>query len=368
VRIALVNLTHGGFSGGYLKYLQQLIPRLYDHPDVQALDVFVPDTARDMLRSESWSFRTFAARRPGGLVQLKQMVRSCKVDLVFVPTASWLDFDGLPVLVMVRNMEPLEIPFGGNPLPAALKNLARRAMARRACRRARRIVAVSHHVRDFLTGRWAIDPRRVGVVYHGLGGGGMPQPIRPERLQGLDAPFLFTAGSIRPARGLEDLVDALGRLRAAGVDTQAVIAGGVDAGMNRYVRSLKQRAERLGVADRIIHAGKLDASRMRWCYEHATTFVMTSRAEACPNIALEAMSYGCACVSVDRPPMPEFFERSARYYRPGDTPELARLLHALLLDQGDAQQLRAAARRRAALFDWDDTARRTIRELQVALG
>jgi glycosyltransferase involved in cell wall biosynthesis len=368
VRIALVNLTYGGFSGGYLKYLRCLIPRLSDHPHVRTLDVFVPETAREMLRSEPWPFRTFATRRFGGLVQLKQMVRSCQADLVFVPTASWLDFDGLPVLVMVRNMEPLEIPFGGNPLPVALKNLARRAMARKACGRARRIIAVSNHVRDFLTERWAIDPRKVGVVYHGLGADRKLPPVRPARLARIDAPFLFTAGSIRPARGLEDLVDAVGHLRAAGLDSFAVIAGGVDAGMDRYARSLEQRAERLGVADRIIRAGKLDAAGMRWCYEHATAFVMTSRAEACPNIALEAMSYGCVCVSVDRPPMPEFFGRSARYYRPGDTPELGRLLEALLGDQEGAGDLRTAAQERAAGFDWDDTARRTVRELQIALA
>ena len=367
MRIALVNLTHRGFSGGYLKHLQRVVPRLLTHPEIESLDVFVPEPARPMLDREAWVPRTFPARQPEGIQKLKAMVRDCKPDLVWVPTASWIDFGGVPVVVMVRNMEPLEVPFGGNPPATIIRNLARRTMARRACRRATRIIAVSNHVRSFLTERWGIDPDRVGVVYHGLSVNAEAPAVRPRRLEGLEGRFLFTAGSIRPARGLTDLVEAMGRLRDT-PDLVAVVAGGIDAGMDRHARALERRASELGVASRIIRAGKLDAAEMRWCYEHAAAFVMTSRAEACPNIALEAMSYGCACISVDRPPMPEFFVNTARYYPTGDSARLADAISGLLADPEAARVLRLAAAARAAEFDWDETARCTMEELRVALA
>src|SRR5262249_59993443 len=100
------------------------------------------------------------------------------------PTARFLDC-GRPCVVMVRNMEPLERPFGGNTLRAGLRNLARAWTARRACRRATRVIAVSRHVADFLTSRWGLPPSKVGVVYHGVD----PAPAttgRPSVLAGLE--------------------------------------------------------------------------------------------------------------------------------------------------------------------------------------
>jgi glycosyltransferase involved in cell wall biosynthesis len=368
VRISVVNLTHGGFSGGYLKYLQQLVPRLLAHPDIELQDVFIPEEARGAFENPSWRFRTFQARQAGGILALRRMVREGQPDLVFVPTQSLIDFGGVPTVVMVRNMEPLEVPFGGNPPSAILKNLARGVMVRRACRRATRIIAVSKHVRAFLTEHWSVAPEKVGVVYHGVGGSDVPAPRRPAPLAALEGPFLFTAGSIRPARGLIDVVEAMGRLRATHPHLVAVIAGGIDYGMQRHAQRLERRAAELGVADRIRRVGRLDAAAMRWCYEHATAFVMTSRAEACPNITLEAMSFGCACISVDRPPMPEFFVDAAQYYRPGDAGQLAEAIARLLADPHRARALRAGAVARASQFDWDDTARRTVEELKTALG
>jgi glycosyltransferase involved in cell wall biosynthesis len=241
-------------------------------------------------------------------------------------------------------------------------------MVRRACRRATRIIAVSNHVRAFLTEHWSLAPDKVGVVYHGVGGGDAPAPRRPAPLAALGEPFLFTAGSIRPARGLIDMVEAMGRLRQTHPNLVAVVAGAVDYGMERHARRLERRASELGVSDRIIRVGRLDAAGMRWCYEHAAAFVMTSRAEACPNITLEAMSFGCACISVDRPPMPEFFLDSAEYYATGNSGQLADAIARLLADPDRARLLRASAVTRASQFDWDDTAQRTVEELKAALG
>lgn len=362
-----MNLTGGGLSGGYQKYLRRLVPRLREHPDVTGLEVFAPEAVRDLLSRESWQVHGFAAGDPRGLARLKRMVSAGRPDVVFIPTAAWADFDGAPVVVMVRNMEPLEVPFGGNPPAAAITNLARRALARRAVRRARRVIAVSQHVRAFLTSRWSVPDSKVGVVYHGVDDPSQPPDQAPATLATAAGPFVFAAGSIRPARGLVDLLDALARLHASGVDLGLVVAGRVDRGMNRHFRSLARRAAESGIADRVRWAAQLDAGAMRWCYAHAAAFVMTSRVEACPNVALEAMSHGCLCISTDAPPMPEFFDRAAAYYRRGDAVALAGVLRDLLTDPARARQLRIAAAGRARSFDWDTTAVRTVQELAAAL-
>jgi hypothetical protein len=37
MRIAIINITGGGMSGGYKKYLRNVIPRMTIHPDIEAI-------------------------------------------------------------------------------------------------------------------------------------------------------------------------------------------------------------------------------------------------------------------------------------------------------------------------------------------
>ena len=369
MRVAVVNLTAGGLSGGYLKYLRRIVPLLASHPDIESLEVFAPERVRAQVADQGWRLATWPAddaRR--GFRGLKRAVRDLRPDVVFIPTANWLDFGGTPTVVMVRNMEPLEVPFGGNPLRESLRNLARRTVARRACRHATRVIAVSSHVREFLVARWRTPAAKVSIVYHGVDVPGATSTAGVPASLGGGAPgdFLFTAGSIRPARGLHDLIEALPLMQEAGLPGTLVIAGRPDAATHGYQRRLIARAQRLGVAGRIIWAGGLSEEEMRWCFRHCAVFVMTSRAEACPNVALEAMSHGCACVSVDRAPMPEFFGGGAEYYRAGDAAALAAGVRRL--SSSDARQERtAAALARARSFDWNTTARMTVAELRAAV-
>lgn len=37
MRIAIINITGGGISGGYRKYLRNVIPRMATHPDIESI-------------------------------------------------------------------------------------------------------------------------------------------------------------------------------------------------------------------------------------------------------------------------------------------------------------------------------------------
>jgi len=370
MRIAIVNLTGGGFSGGYRKYLLNLAPVLQRDPRVSEAVYFVHESLQHTPGLETVKLQTWPARDHWfGYRRLKAAIRAFGPDVVFIPSARWLSLGGMPTVVMVRNMEPLEVPFGGNPMVERLKNILRAREAKKACTSATRVIAVSNHVRDFLTTRWSVSPNKVGMVYHGIdAAAGELEAERPPSVGELvPGEFIFTAGSIRPARGLEDLVGAIGILAKTGQVRPAVIAGGVDAGMGFCKQNLDHMAAKLDVKEHLVWAGKLSPAQMAWCYRHCALFVMTTRAEACPNTALEAMSHGCLSVATDKAPLPEFFERSAVFYHGGDARGLAegigRALHCVPEEQ---QRLRAAAKARASQFRWDDTARLTIAELARA--
>ena len=356
MRLAVVNLTGGGLSGGYRKYLRQLMPRLAADARVEALRIFVPPVAAVTLEP-GLDVRRWAPGR-GGLHALVRDVSAFGADVVFVPTARHMGFGRAPVVTMVRNMEPLLVPFGGNTWGEGLRNLARAWAARRASRRARRVIAVSAHVRGFLVERWRIPAERIGLVYHGVD----PVLVPPAGRQGTRR-TIFTAGSVRPARGLEDALRAMPLLPD---DVHLLVAGAVNRGAARYARRLRDLARTLGVGARVTFAGELDDQAMTAAFRQCSAFVMTSRAEACPNTALEAMSAGTVTVSVDHPPMPEFFAEAALYYRAGDQEGLARQLQTALRNGTERTRLSRAAVERARLYTWDQTCEKTIQELERA--
>jgi len=363
MKLLVANLTGGGLSGGYVKYLNKLLPLLQADTRISKLDVFVPapSVSRVNFRVHPLEMRAMLPYRGLGC-RFKEL----RPDVVFIPMAHWVDCGEIPTVVMFHNMEPLVAPFRGNPISECGKNLGRMVLARRASRHATRVIAVSEFVRNFLTTEWKVPASTIGVVYHGMEAPMSPQEAAaPGILRDLQRPFFFTAGSIRPARGLEDAVRALVHLPALR-DHLLVVAGVAPAPLT-YQQQVTATARRLGVVDRLIWAGHLTPPEMSWCYYHCAAFIMTSRVEACPITVLEAMAHGCPCVSTNCPPMPEFFGDSALYYSPGDAFQLADRLGHLRDSQDEASRLRRRTVERALLFSWERTASRTIEEIQSAL-
>ncbi len=370
--VALANLTNGGLSGGSRKYLEILAPMMASHPAISRLDLFVPPQSLDDLNKssrldwESWTHNDVNR----GFRGLRSVLQKRKPDVVFIPTARWLDCGESPVVAMVRNMEPLAVPFAGNPWMETLRTLARRWVAKRVCRKSDRIIAVSDFVKDFLVDKWKLPESKIATVYHGID---LPsaddESRRPKSLNDLTRPFLFTAGSVRPYRGLEDAVGAMPAILKHYPELSLVIGGETEPMMQPYRNKLQRQAEQLGCVDRIIWCGKLSQPEMAWCLKQCQAFVMTSRVEACPNIVLEAMSHSCISISTNCPPMPEMYGDAALYYAPGDCQQLAaQTVVALGLDSASRNALRTTAFRRAGEFTWQRTLETTIRELQKAAG
>ncbi|MBT9145641.1 MAG: hypothetical protein DDT42_01516 [candidate division WS2 bacterium] len=98
---------------------------------------------------------------------------------------------------------------------------------KRAIKRADRVIAISKFVSDFLVTRWRIPNEKIGIVHHGIDVVGIKECKRPYViLKDWEGQFLFTAGSIRPARGLEDLLLAMKYLLLQGEKTVKVVIAG----------------------------------------------------------------------------------------------------------------------------------------------
>ncbi|MCP4370331.1 MAG: glycosyltransferase family 4 protein [Deltaproteobacteria bacterium] len=374
MKVALLNITSGRLSEGYRTYLKHILPRMFSHPQISDLLVGMPE-AIDMYEweqkfpSAQWiKFKTSILSSSGIRDDIKERIIMFSPEVIFIPTMRFLRINSIPTVNMIRNMGSFFYSNErGMPITETLINCLRRRATRNAVVNADRIIAVSKFVKDFLISQWKISPNRIGIVYHGVElnqkGSKMVKPSSIPK--GWEGKFLFTAGSIRPQRGLQDIILAMRHLLVYKNDIIGLlIAGHTNSNMIKFREHLESLIKKYNIEDRIFWLGKLNTSQMRWCYQNCRVFVMTSRVEACPNTALEAMSNGCLCVSTNNSPMPEIFGDAAIYYPVGDEETLSKTLKDILVwNDNQRKEASERARKRAANFSWDICAEKTIAEL-----
>jgi len=354
-----------------------MLPRLAEHNEVDALLCVSPE-GNDV---SSWFAEPlgvdYGCCSPLTLIHLfhipdKKMaehLRQFAPDIVFLPVDRYIYFGDIPVVNMVRNMEPFVPNMKGDTPREMFKKFVQRKLTRNSVSRADHTIAVSGFVKDFITDTLHVPESKVSQVYHGLTPPLNESCVRPVSIpSGWDGGFLCTCGSVRPARGLEDALEALSDLKARHLDMRLVIAGETVPGMRKYRDGLERLLALRGLTDSVCWAGKLNDEEMRWCYDRCSLFIMTSRIEACPNIAMEAMDSGAISIAADNPPLPEFFSDCAAYYEAGNRRSLAEaILYQLALDRGERSAMSERSRERSSMFSWDLCAERTLNELKKAI-
>jgi glycosyltransferase involved in cell wall biosynthesis len=377
MRLAIVNLTGGGFSGGYRQYLKNMLPRLAEHNDIDALLCVSPEGNDIPAWFRKPPVADYCSCSPLTLNHLvfipdrkmAECLRKFSPDIVFLPIERYIRFNGVPVVNMVHNMEIFVPNMKGDTRQEVFKKFIQRKLACRSVRRADHTIAVSGFVKNYLTATLHVPENKVSQVYHGLTPPLNRSCLRPVSVPiGWNGGFLFTCGSVRPARGLEDALDALRDLQARNLDMRLVIAGETVPGMRIYRDGLERLLALRGLTDNVCWTGNLSESEMAWCYKNCSAFIMTSRVESFGIIALEAMSYGCLCIAANNPCLPEIFSDAAVYYNAGDGKALSDLINVVLSwNEFKKRQTSQRAVERASHFSWDVAADKTMIVLMQAL-
>ena len=116
--------------------------------------------------------------------------------------------------------------------------------------------------------------------------------------QNHSAPILLLPARITPAKGQADLLKVASLLKKRGIHTTVAFAGRVDS--PAFESSLRQMAERAGLAGQVEFVGQLDAQRLRDWYAAASVLVFpTYHPEGLPRILMECQSMGLPPVVYD---------------------------------------------------------------------
>ncbi len=144
----------------------------------------------------------------------------------------------------------------------------------------------------------------------------------------------------------------------------------VIAGSGPEERRLKEQAVRLGIADKVEFAGRVDLAQMPALYRFATIAINPSRVDNMPNSVLEALAAGVPVVSthVGGVPFVVEHERTALLVPPGDAGAMAAAIQRLLEDHGLWQRLRDAGIEESARYTWTRVRPALIRVYEEALA
>lgn len=373
MRIAVLNLTGGGMSVGYVRYLTAVLPRLSASNEISAIlcaspaALNVPEWITHSQKIKFVNCEPFRFMRHGPDPGLKTALDEFRPDIIFIPLERYLSYRNVPVVSMVRNMAPLSGLTVANGVVEKVKCLAQALEARIATNKAVAIITPTVYVKEFLMRNWGLLTEKIFVVNYGAPDmGGISHP--PSGLTEFPESFIFPAGSIEVYRGLEDLVRTMPCLKKDFPGLKLLIAGEARANTQSYLVKLKKLAAEVGVQREIVWLGYLADEELSWCYNHCSAFVMTSRVESFGFVALEAMSHGCNCVSTSSPCMPEIFADAALYYNPEDISGLESALSVVLSRNiNQRNKFKAMAIARAAGFSWEKVASQTLAILKDSM-
>lgn len=154
-------------------------------------------------------------------------------------------------------------------------------------------------------------------------------------------PYLFYAGALGAHKGVDVLLDAHSRLRAAGVDVPLVLAG-----LPRDDFSVEDRPG-------VVVAAKVPHREVVAAWRHATVGVVPSVVpEGFGRVAVECLAAGTPCVVSALGGLLDIVADGVEglHVQPGDAAELARAIQRLLGDEALRSRLGAAGPAKAAQF------------------
>jgi glycosyltransferase involved in cell wall biosynthesis len=265
-----------------------------------------------------------------------------------------------PVVVTIHDIIHLLYP---EFLPSRLAFLYAQRMIRRSLERGDRILSVSQNTKADLMRHFEVDGTKIEVVYNGVDDAfrrRLPDEAVERTLQSLEVrrPYLLFVGNpAKRHKNLDNVVQAYARARVLQPFDAPLVCVGDRSGAAFKIR---QRAEHLGVGDRVLLLGHVAQEALPALYQGASLFLYPTLYEGFGLPVVEAMASGVPVITSNTSALKEIAEDYGHLVDPLDIEAMARAIALAMADPEHRRVLAALGRRRAEDFRWARAAERTL--------
>lgn len=236
----------------------------------------------------------FGSRRVrAALFKLLRLIRKRRPDVVF-STQGYLNL-GIalikPWLPAETRCVARETSIVSKLLPLHRRPAVLRFLYRRVYRRLDTIICQSRAMRDDLVSSYGFPAGKTVIIHNPVDVEWVRARAREKAGQGELKPGclnLVTAGRLSPEKGMDIVIAALALCRMPNLNLVILGEGQLHA-------ALEALASKLGVRSQVQFAG-FQTNPYPW-FAHADLFVLGSRSEGFPNVALEALACGTPLVA-----------------------------------------------------------------------
>lgn len=292
-------------------------------------------------------------RRLAGLVQQKapHLIHAHSPVLNALPALAVGKRFRIPVVYEVRAFWEDAAVDHGTAREGSLRYRLSRALETYALRRADAVTTICQGLRADIVAR-GVPSHRVTVIPNAVdidefSVGGTPDPQLTERLGLRGAVVLGFIGSFYAYEGLALLIEALPRILRTEPHVRLLLVGG-----GPQEPSLRQLAERMHMADKVVFAGRVPHGEVQRYYDLVDVLVyprlsMRLTELVTPLKPLEAMAQGRLLVASDVGGHKELIRdgETGVLFRAGDAASLAERVVQLLRDRNSWPRLREHGRR-----------------------
>jgi glycosyltransferase involved in cell wall biosynthesis len=309
---------------------------------------------------------------------------SRRFDLMYFPYPFWM---GAPPIGVPVVTTPQDFNFKFFQKPGTFARWMLERSTRAWLARADRVLLSSHAVEAELREFYPEHASKAGVVHLGIDldrPAPSPEAIAKVRSQrGLPPRFVLVSGWVVPHKNQRIVIEAVGKLCAAGERLPIVFVGPNTAHLGTapapgfrtpYVEEVQTalREEGLQLGTDYFALGYVSDEEVQALLRLATVFVCPSTYEGFGLPGLEAMLARCPVILSRIPPLEEqnaLLGGAVAMFDPRSAEGLAGRLRAILADPADtAAQAAVLSERVAQVYDWRKTARTYLEEFERLLA
>jgi len=299
-------------------------------------------------------------------IQFTEILNRENLDLVHFPYFSVPISYSRPFIVTIHDLIIHHFPTGkASTYPNFIymfKILGYKYIISKACKKAKKIIAVSKSTKEEIIDHLEIPQDKIKVIYEGVDDkitnhkSQITNNFQKTKYKILNTKYFLFVGNVYPHKNAERMIKAFNIFLQYFPETLLVLVGKEDF----FYRRLRKAVGKLDLGKKVEFYGRVSDEELRALYKNSIAVVVPSLMEGFGLPALEAMSNKCLVLASDIKALKEICGEDAIYFDPYNIDDIAEKMKMAYLEKFDREIIERGFER-SKKFSWRKMSKETLK-------